>query len=129
MRLPGAEIELSLKEYAKAVCGLLDIPVHNSVIEPLHLLFTLFSDFKVGPAQHAERRARARGCAACRPPLRCAARAPVRPIPPPLPLQANVHFQQQFTAGPPPGPALGAGLGGANQPTSVTGQGESLSFD
>jgi len=46
VRLPSAEIDMPLKEYAKLVCALLDIPVHNSVMEPLHLLFSLFSDFK-----------------------------------------------------------------------------------
>mmetsp|Transcript_17865 Transcript_17865/g.48064 ORF Transcript_17865/g.48064 Transcript_17865/m.48064 type:complete len:485 (-) Transcript_17865:206-1660(-) len=46
VKLPSADIDMPLKEYAKLVCSILDIPVHNSVMEPLHLLFTLFSDFK-----------------------------------------------------------------------------------
>lgn len=50
-RLPGADIDMPLAEYAKLVCSILDIPVHsNGLMEPLHLLFTLFSDFKVSLA-------------------------------------------------------------------------------
>jgi len=46
VKLPGADIDMPLKDYARLVCSILDIPVHNSLMEPLHLLFTLFSDFK-----------------------------------------------------------------------------------
>jgi len=28
------------------ICGILDIPVHNNRIHALHVLFTLFSEFK-----------------------------------------------------------------------------------
>jgi intraflagellar transport protein 46 len=42
---------MSLKDYAKMCCALLDIPVHNiqndrNIIESLHVLFTLYSEFK-----------------------------------------------------------------------------------
>mmetsp|Transcript_11079 Transcript_11079/g.28820 ORF Transcript_11079/g.28820 Transcript_11079/m.28820 type:complete len:502 (+) Transcript_11079:65-1570(+) len=46
VKLPTADIDMPLAEYAKLVCAMLDIPVHTTVMEPLHLLFTLFSDFK-----------------------------------------------------------------------------------
>lgn len=52
--LPGPELDLPLPEYAKILCTLLDIPVHKlgnkkSVIEALHLLFSLYADFKENP--------------------------------------------------------------------------------
>ncbi|KAJ1627938.1 intraflagellar transport complex B protein 46 C terminal-domain-containing protein [Pavlovales sp. CCMP2436] len=89
VRLPGANIDMPLKDYAKLVCAVLDIPVHGSVVEPLHLLFSLFSDFK-----------------------------------------ANVHFQQQFTTGPPGGPGAApmAGLG-MDMPQMGSGGSESLNFE
>jgi len=48
---PGAEIDMDPAEYAKIVCAMSDIPVHKtqnnkSVIESLHVLFTLFSEFR-----------------------------------------------------------------------------------
>jgi hypothetical protein len=63
VRLPGAEIDMPLREYASLVCTLLDIPVHKTVVEPLHVLFTLFSDFKVSAtrAPHARQSASERG--------------------------------------------------------------------
>ena len=52
--LPGPEIDLPLAEYAKMICGLLDIPVHKlgnkkSIVEALHLLFSLYAEFKENP--------------------------------------------------------------------------------
>jgi intraflagellar transport protein 46 len=47
--LPSPDLDLSLLEYVKVVCGLLDIPVYENPIESLHLLFTLFSDFRNNP--------------------------------------------------------------------------------
>ena len=44
--LPDAEISLDLASYVRMVCAMLDIPVHNSLTESLHVLFTLYSDFK-----------------------------------------------------------------------------------
>lgn len=37
--------------YAKLVCALLDVPVHsdNTLVESLHLLFTLYLSFKNNP--------------------------------------------------------------------------------
>lgn len=48
---PGAEIDMSAQEYAKIICAMSDIPVHKlqnnkPVIESLHVLFTLFSEFR-----------------------------------------------------------------------------------
>lgn len=43
LKLPGADINVTLKEYVSIVCTLLDIPIHNGKrVEALHVLFTLF---------------------------------------------------------------------------------------
>jgi hypothetical protein len=44
-------IDMHASDYAKILCSLLDIPVHKlannkGTIESLHVLFTLYSDFK-----------------------------------------------------------------------------------
>lgn len=45
--LPNAEINCTLKEYVSIVCGLCDIPIHKEKrIESLHVLFSLFIEFK-----------------------------------------------------------------------------------
>jgi intraflagellar transport protein 46 len=53
--LPSADLDLSLAEYARVCCALLDIPVHGRLVESLHLLFTLYSEFRSNPhfQQHA----------------------------------------------------------------------------
>lgn len=47
---PSEEIDLSLADYSKVACNILDIPVHqglpNSLVESLHVMFTLYSAFK-----------------------------------------------------------------------------------
>ena len=44
--LPDADINLDLASYVRVVCGMLDIPVYDSLTQSLHVLFTLYSDFK-----------------------------------------------------------------------------------
>lgn len=47
VQLPNADINCTLKEYVSIVCGLCDIPIHKEKrIEALHVLFTLFIEFK-----------------------------------------------------------------------------------
>lgn len=47
VQLPNADINCTLKEYVSIVCGLCDIPIHKEKrIEALHVLFTLFVEFK-----------------------------------------------------------------------------------
>lgn len=51
MSFPGAEIDMHSGDYARIVLTMLDIPVHKlannkSLIESLHVLFTLFSTFR-----------------------------------------------------------------------------------
>lgn len=46
IELPSAEIDLSTEEYARVVCALLDIPIHDNPIISLHHLFSLYLAFK-----------------------------------------------------------------------------------
>jgi len=48
---PGPEIDMHVTDYSKIICAMSDIPVHKlqngkPVIESLHVLFTLFSEFR-----------------------------------------------------------------------------------
>ncbi|OWZ09688.1 hypothetical protein PHMEG_00017566 [Phytophthora megakarya] len=44
--LPSADLDMGLEQYVRIVCALLDIPVHKNVYESLHVLFTLFLEFR-----------------------------------------------------------------------------------
>lgn len=44
--LPSAEMSCDLAEYVDMICAILDIPVYKSRIHPLHVLFSLFLEFK-----------------------------------------------------------------------------------
>mmetsp|Transcript_25025 Transcript_25025/g.75430 ORF Transcript_25025/g.75430 Transcript_25025/m.75430 type:complete len:374 (-) Transcript_25025:84-1205(-) len=46
VELPSAELDVQLKHFVSIVCAVLDIPVHGSKVEALHLLFSLFVEFK-----------------------------------------------------------------------------------
>ena len=45
-RLPDAELDANLADLVRICCSILDIPVYNSLTESLHVLFTLYSEFK-----------------------------------------------------------------------------------
>jgi len=47
--LPPPELDLSLLEYVKTLCAILDIPVYDNPIESLHLMFSLFIEFRNNP--------------------------------------------------------------------------------
>ena len=50
IQLPSPDLDLTLPEYAKMLCSILDIPTYdNSPIEPLHVMFSLYLDFKNNP--------------------------------------------------------------------------------
>ena len=54
MEFPDEKLNIKLGDYSKLVCNMLDIPIHklnsnNSIIEALHVLFTLYSEFKENP--------------------------------------------------------------------------------
>uniref|UniRef100_A0A8C4SIE1 Intraflagellar transport protein 46 homolog n=1 Tax=Erpetoichthys calabaricus TaxID=27687 RepID=A0A8C4SIE1_ERPCA len=44
--LPTAELKCSLAEYVDVVCATLDVPVYKSRVQSLHVLFTLYAEFK-----------------------------------------------------------------------------------
>ncbi|NWX21185.1 IFT46 protein, partial [Aegotheles bennettii] len=44
--LPTAEMSCDLTEYIDLICAILDIPVYKSRIQPLHILFSLYLEFK-----------------------------------------------------------------------------------
>uniref|UniRef100_A0A183D2M9 Intraflagellar transport protein 46 homolog n=1 Tax=Gongylonema pulchrum TaxID=637853 RepID=A0A183D2M9_9BILA len=45
-QLPSASLNVPLEEYVDICLALLDIPVHKSRIQALHVLFTLFAEFR-----------------------------------------------------------------------------------
>ena len=64
LMLPTEEIDFSLADYSKLACVLLDIPIHGinnnkNIVESLHVLFTLFSEFKAN--QHFQQQQKAEG--------------------------------------------------------------------
>lgn len=46
IQLPTAKLDCSLEEYADLCLSLVDIPVHKNRIHALHLLFSLYVEFK-----------------------------------------------------------------------------------
>ncbi|XP_053308462.1 intraflagellar transport protein 46 homolog [Spea bombifrons] len=44
--LPTADLDCDLPTYIDLICGILDIPVYKSRIQSLHVLFSLYSEFK-----------------------------------------------------------------------------------
>jgi intraflagellar transport protein 46 len=44
--LPSADLDMTLEQYVRVICALLDIPVHKNVYESLHVLFTLYLEFR-----------------------------------------------------------------------------------
>lgn len=44
--LPAADLDLSIEEYAKIICAILDIPIRGNIIESLHVFFSLYSMFE-----------------------------------------------------------------------------------
>ncbi|XP_075630848.1 intraflagellar transport protein 46 homolog isoform X3 [Balearica regulorum gibbericeps] len=44
--LPTADMNCDLAEYVDMICAVLDIPVYKSRIQSLHVLFSLYSEFK-----------------------------------------------------------------------------------
>ena len=45
-RLPTAELDCDLPTYVDLICGLMDIPVSKSRVQSLHVLFSLYYEFK-----------------------------------------------------------------------------------
>ncbi|KAG1674410.1 hypothetical protein FOA52_012937 [Chlamydomonas sp. UWO 241] len=49
MKMPEGELDIDLKAFVKLICGVLDIPVYENPIESLHVLFSLYLEFKSNP--------------------------------------------------------------------------------
>lgn len=48
--LPTAELDMDLTQYVTTLCAILDIPVYEGKLtQSLHVLFTLYSEFKASP--------------------------------------------------------------------------------
>lgn len=46
VELPSADLDCSLSQYVDIICNLLDIPVYKNKVHSLHVLFTLYMEFK-----------------------------------------------------------------------------------
>eukprot|EP00658_Telonema_sp_P-2_P084494 TRINITY_DN9389_c0_g4_i3.p1 TRINITY_DN9389_c0_g4~~TRINITY_DN9389_c0_g4_i3.p1 ORF type:complete len:142 (-),score=34.79 TRINITY_DN9389_c0_g4_i3:338-763(-) len=44
--LPPPELDVSVEEYGRVCCALLDIPVHDNLIHSLHQMCVLYSEFR-----------------------------------------------------------------------------------
>lgn len=44
--LPSADLDCTLEEYVQIITGILDIPIYKSKIQSLHVLFSLYLEFK-----------------------------------------------------------------------------------
>lgn len=44
--LPDADLDLSVDEYVRVICAILEIPIKGNMIESLHVLFSLFAQFE-----------------------------------------------------------------------------------
>lgn len=44
--LPTADLDCSLEEYIQIICAVLDIPVYKSYVQSLHVIFSLYLNFK-----------------------------------------------------------------------------------
>ncbi|KAK5618390.1 Intraflagellar transport protein 46 [Crenichthys baileyi] len=54
LQLPPARLGCGLQQYVDVICSLLDIPVYGSRVQSLHLLFSLYLEFR--DSQHFTRR-------------------------------------------------------------------------
>lgn len=43
---PPPQIDLDLHQYIRTLCAILDIPTYNSLIDSLHVMFTLYEEFR-----------------------------------------------------------------------------------
>jgi hypothetical protein len=44
--LPSSDLNIDLNAYVEIISAILDIPVYKSKIQTVHLIFSLFSEFK-----------------------------------------------------------------------------------
>lgn len=46
LALPTSALNLDVNSFARVVCALLDVPVYDKVVESLHVVFSLYSEFQ-----------------------------------------------------------------------------------
>lgn len=46
LQLPPSNIDLDMDQYVRTLCSILDIPTYNTLIDPLHVMFTLYEEFR-----------------------------------------------------------------------------------
>ncbi|KAH9579958.1 Intraflagellar transport complex B protein 46 [Trypanosoma melophagium] len=46
LQFPPPHIDLDLDQYVRTLCCILDIPTYNSLIDSLHVMFTLYQEFR-----------------------------------------------------------------------------------
>lgn len=46
VQFPPPHIDLDIEQYVRTLCVVLDIPTYQSLIDPLHVMFTLYEDFR-----------------------------------------------------------------------------------
>ena len=49
LQLPSPELDMTLPEYTRVLCAILDIPVYDNPVESLHLMFNVFMEFRNNP--------------------------------------------------------------------------------
>lgn len=54
LQFPPTQVDLDIDQYVRVMCGILDIPTYGSLIESLHVMFTLYCEFRANQHfQHA----------------------------------------------------------------------------
>mmetsp|Transcript_35844 Transcript_35844/g.41836 ORF Transcript_35844/g.41836 Transcript_35844/m.41836 type:complete len:515 (+) Transcript_35844:48-1592(+) len=54
LQFPPTQIDLDIDQYVRVMCAVLDIPTYGSLIESLHVMFTLYCEFRANQHfQHA----------------------------------------------------------------------------
>lgn len=54
LQFPPTQVDLDIHQYVRVMCAILDIPTYGSLIESLHVMFTLYCEFRANQHfQHA----------------------------------------------------------------------------
>ena len=49
LQLPSPDLDMTLSEYTRTLCAILDIPVYDNPIESLHMMFSVYMEFRNNP--------------------------------------------------------------------------------
>jgi intraflagellar transport protein 46 len=54
LQFPPTQVDLDIDQYVRVMCSILDIPTYGSLVESLHVMFTLYCEFRANQHfQHA----------------------------------------------------------------------------